>query len=229
MADTVRTRGKQRSLDDSEGTIAEDIYTATLRLMETTPYPEISVAQILTGANISRTTLYAYVSSKPAVLRRLLERAMDDIFAPVTPFLRNEGRDRPSPEAESPEPVGRALERSIRSVAHSWHTHRTVLRSVALQWPTDPDLREVWLAIAERFIDAGAREIEREQAAGVIASPLPGRTLATTLFWGTERVLHIAGLGVDPALPDEESAVDALITMWRGTLYGDSGPVREKR
>jgi hypothetical protein len=75
------------------------------------------------------------------------------------------------------------------------------------------------LAITERFITAGAAEIDRERAAGIVTSPVPSRTLAATLFWGTERVLYIAGLGVEPTLADEESAVDALVTMWRGTLY----------
>ena len=70
-----------------------------------------------------------------------------------------------------------------------------------------------------RWIAAGADEIERERAAGMITSRVPSRTLAATLFWGTERVLYIAGQGVEAGLADEEAAVDALVTMWRGTLY----------
>ena len=46
------------------------------------------------------------------------------------------------------------------------------------------------------------------------------RALVTSLFWGTERILHVAGLGIDPDLPDEEAAVEPLVAMWRGTLYG---------
>jgi hypothetical protein len=49
---------------------------------------------------------------------------------------------------------------------------------------------------------------------------VPSRTLAATLFWGTERVLSVAGMGVEPDLVDEEAAVAPLVAMWRGTLYG---------
>jgi TetR/AcrR family transcriptional regulator, ethionamide resistance regulator len=80
-------------------------------------------------------------------------------------------------------------------------------------------LRNLWLGIAERFIAAGAVEIERERAARIITSRVPSRTLAATLFWGTERVLYIAGLGVESSFADEEAAVDALMAMWLGTLY----------
>jgi TetR/AcrR family transcriptional regulator, ethionamide resistance regulator len=48
---------------------------------------------------------------------------------------------------------------------------------------------------------------------------VPSRQLASTLFWGTERVLYIAGLGVDPNLGAEESLVDPLVTLWQGALY----------
>jgi hypothetical protein len=72
----------------------------------------------------------------------------------------------------------------------------------------------------ERFVAAGAVEIDRERAAGLITSDLPSRTLAATLFWSTERVLHIAGMGVDPELTDEEAMVGPLVAMWNGTLYG---------
>jgi hypothetical protein len=81
-------------------------------------------------------------------------------------------------------------------------------------------LKELWLRIVERFVEAGAAEIERERTAGEITSSVPGRTLASMLFWGTERVLYIAGLGVEPTLPDEEAAVGPLVDLWHGTLYG---------
>jgi hypothetical protein len=112
------------------------------------------------------------------------------------------------------------LERSIGEVTHAWHRHRLVLRAVNHHWQTEPELRSLWLDVVERFVAAGAAEIERERAAGLISSPVPSRTLAATLFWGTERVLSVAGMGVEPDLVDEEAAVAPLVAMWRGTLYG---------
>jgi AcrR family transcriptional regulator len=188
---------------------ADGILAATARLLERQSFSEISVAQILTEAGVSRATFYFYFSSKFAVLSGLLESAMDDIFETVQPFLARPPGDSPSV----------ALDRSIRAVTRAWHRHRAVLRAANHHWHSEPGLRELWLKVVERFVVAGAAEIDRERAAGMITSPVPSRTLAATLFWSTERVLYIAGMGVEPDLVDEESAVEPLVAMWRGTLY----------
>ena len=205
---TRRAVGRRR-VADTDRSAAESIFSATARLLARQSFTDVSVAQILTEAKVSRATFYFYFASKFSVLSGLLERAMNDIFETVQPFLAR------SPE--DPPPV--ALRRSIRAVTQAWHRHRAVLQAANHHWHSEPELRSLWLAIAERFIAAGALEIERERAAGIITSQVPSRTLAATLFWGTERVLYIAGLGVEPTLADEEAAVDALVTMWRGTLY----------
>lgn len=116
--------------------------------------------------------------------------------------------------------VDEALRRSLTQVTQAWHRHRVVLRATAHHGHSDPDLHSLWLSIAERFVSAGAAEIDRQRDAGLVTSAESSRTLAATLFWGTERVLYIAGLGVDPSLPDEESALGPLIAMWHGALYG---------
>lgn len=206
---TRRAVGRRRVVDTDTASAAESIASATASLLAQQPFNDISVAQILTEAKVSRATFYFYFASKFSVLSALLERAMNDIFGTVQPFLARSPEDSPTV----------ALQRSIRAVTQAWHRHRAVLQAANDHWHSEPELRNLWLAITERFIAAGAIEIDRERTAGIITSPVPSRTLAATLFWGTERVLYIAGLGVEPTLADEEAAVDALVTMWRGTLY----------
>ena len=210
MTEMTRRAVGRRRVADTEASAAESIFAATARLLTGQAFNDVSVAQILTEAKVSRATFYFYFASKFSVLSGLLERAMDDIFETVQPFLARSPEDSPTA----------ALQRSIRAVTHAWHRHRPVLQAANHHWHSEPELRDLWLAIAERFIAAGAVEIEREREAGIITSQVPSRTLAATLFWGTERVLYIAGLGVEPNLADEEAAVDVLVTMWRGTLYG---------
>ena len=206
---TRRAVGRRRVADTDRASAAESIFTATARLLAQQSFNDISVAQILTEARVSRATFYFYFGSKFSVLSGLLERAMNDIFETVQPFLARSPEDPPTV----------ALERSIRAVTQAWHRHRPVLQAANHHWHAEPEVRSLWLAITERFIAAGAVEIDRERAAGIITSKVPSRTLAATLFWSTERVLYIAGLGVEPSLDDEEAAVDALVTMWSGTLY----------
>lgn len=206
---TRRAVGRRRVADTDNASSAESIFSATARLLGQQPFNDISVAQILAEAKISRATFYFYFGSKFSVLSGLLERAMNDIFETVQPFLARSPEDSPTV----------ALQRSIRAVTRAWHRHRPVLQAANHHWHSESELRTLWLAIAERFIAAGAIEIERERAAGLITSEVASRTLAATLFWATERVLYIAGLGFEPGLTDEEAAVDALVAMWRGTLY----------
>lgn len=210
MTESTRRAVGRRRVADTDASAAESTLSATARLLARQSFNDISVAQILTEAKISRATFYFYFSSKFSVLSALLEQAMNDIFETVQPFLARSPEDSPTV----------ALQRSIRAVTHAWHRHRAVLQAANHHWHSEPELRKLWLAITERFIAAGAVEIDRERAAGIITSEVPSRTLAATLFWATERVLYIAGLGVEPTLADEEAAVDALVSMWRGTLYG---------
>src|ERR1700761_8829209 len=206
MTDTTRRAVGRRRVVDTEASVAESIFSATDRLLAQQSFNDISVAQILVEAKVSRATFYFYFSSKFSVLSGLLERAMNDIFETVQPFLDRSPEDSPTV----------ALQSSIRAVSQAWHRHRVVRQAANHHWHAEPELRSLWLAITERFIAAGAIEIDRERAAGIITSQVPSRTLAATLFWGTERVLYIAGLGVEPTLATEEAAVDALVTMWRG-------------
>ncbi|CQD17909.1 TetR family transcriptional regulator [Mycobacterium lentiflavum] len=210
MTESTRRAVGRRRVADTDTSVAESILSATARLLGRETFNDISVAQILTEAKISRATFYFYFASKFSVLSALLEQAMNDIFETVQPFLARSPEDPPTV----------ALQRSIRAVTHAWHRHRPVLQAANHHWHSEPELRKLWLAITERFIAAGAVEIDRERAAGIVTSDVPSRTLAATLFWATERVLYIAGLGVEPNLADEEAAVDVLVTMWRGTLYG---------
>ncbi|RWA18730.1 hypothetical protein MELE44368_03615 [Mycolicibacterium elephantis DSM 44368] len=210
MTETSRRYAKRFRSVETEGVRPVDqILTATLGLLGQRTFDEISVADILAESKVSRTTFYFYFASKFSVLSALLERAMSDIFETVQPFLSRA-------EEDSPE---EALERSIRAVTSAWHRHRSVLQAAAHHWHSNPELNALWLQIAERFISAGAEEIERERAAGKIASSESSRALAAVLFWGTERVLYAAGLGVEPSLVDEEGAVGPLVAMWHGTLY----------
>jgi TetR/AcrR family transcriptional regulator, ethionamide resistance regulator len=207
---TRRAVGRRRVADTDRASAAESIFAATARLLARQSFNDISVAQILTEAKISRATFYFYFASKFSVLSGLLERAMNDIFETVQPFLARSPQDPPTV----------ALQRSIRAVTRAWHRHRPVLQAANHHWHSGPELRDLWLVIVERFVAAGAVEIEREREAGLITSQVASRTLAASLFWATERVLYIAGLGVEPSLADEEASVDTLVAMWRGTLYG---------
>ncbi len=188
------------------------IFVATERLLAEIPLHELSVAQIIGAAEISRATFYFYFSSKFAVVSGLLARVMEEIFEVVQPFVQRE--DGVLPE--------QALRSSLEGAIALWKSHRPAMRAIHEHWNATSELRTLWITVVERFTDAVSRELDRERAAGIAPHGVASRQIAATLLWGTERCLYVSGLGVDPDLPDEEQTLEPLLALWSGTLYGGS-------
>jgi len=214
------TRQHDRPRSHQGTTDAETtIFAATERLLSEVPLHDISVADIINEAQISRATFYFYFSSKFAVVTGLLARVMEEIYDTVRPFVERE-------EGEEPE---EALRRSLNAAVNVWADHRPVLRATHEHWHAVPELRERWLAVVERFGDAVAAQIERERAAGSAPPGPDGRQLASALLWSTDRCLYVAAIGADPDLPSEKDIVEPLIRLWLGALYGGAPPKPAKR
>ena len=186
------------------------IFDATERLLADVPLRELSVAQIISAAGISRATFYFYFSSKFAVLSGLLAKVMDETFEQVQPVIGRAGEL--APEA--------VLEQSLSAAVKLWVTHRPALRAIHEHWTTTEELRTLWIGVLERFIDLAATEIDRQREAGLARPGVPSKELASVLIWGSERCLYVAGLGTDPNLPDEQSALAPLLAVWTAALYG---------
>lgn len=186
------------------------IFAATEALLCEVPLQELSVAQIIDRAGISRATFYFYFSSKYAVVTGLLARVMDEIDEVMQPFVQRDG----TTIAEEP------LRESLTAAAAVWSAHRASLRAVMENWHAVPELRRMWLDVVNRFAAGLAIGIERERRAGLAADGIDSRMLGSALIWATERCFHLAGLGVDPDLPSEQEIVEVLLAMWLGTIYG---------
>lgn len=201
--------GDRLSREGNADTRAQ-ILAATEALLERVPLGELSVAQIIEQAEISRATFYFYFGSKFGVVVGLLAEVMDVVYDTARPFI-----DR----AEQDEPVA-ALRRSLEAAAEMWRRHRLALRAVSEHWNAVPELRALWLAVVKRFVDGVASEIDRQRAAGLAPAGVDSRELATVLLWACERGFYVAGLDVGSELRSEEEAVDALFAVWRGAIYG---------
>jgi AcrR family transcriptional regulator len=202
-----RTDRPRRHTGSSEPEAA--IMRAGERLLAQIPLAELSVADILAESGVSRATFYFYFSSKFAVVSSLLAQLYDQMFESVGPYVSEEPRD----------PVA-ALRASIEAAAAFWHEHAPALRAVHEHWPMVPELREAWLEIIERFTQAVAARIDAERTSGSAPAGLASRELASSLLWGTDRCMYIAGLGVDRHLPSEAHSVEAVLALWVGSIYG---------
>ena len=116
------------------------------------------------------------------------------------------------------------MERRVRSAAAVWRPHRPVLRATVGNWHAFPELRTLWLEVIHRLSTGIAREIDRKRG-GAGRSPGPdAQQLAATLAWAIERTFYVAGLGVHDYLADEEQAVAAVTSLWRGALLASQRP-----
>lgn len=204
-----------RSLDRPrahEGTSETEvaIFEATEALLGDVPLHDLSVAQIIAAAGVSRATFYFYFSSKYAVVSGLLAQITDEVFQVITPFTQRD-------EEVAPE---EALRESLAAAIDLWAGHRPAMRAVHEHWNTTDELRSLWISVVERFTEAVANEVDRERSAGLAQGSGDSRQLSAALLWGTERCLYVAGLGVDPNLPDEASALEPLTTLWLSALFG---------
>jgi TetR/AcrR family transcriptional regulator, ethionamide resistance regulator len=202
--------GSDRRAREGNADTRAQILAATEALLERVALRDLSVAQIIEQAAISRATFYFYFSSKYDVVVGLLAKIMDDVYDVSRPFIHRE------PDAEP----AHAMRRSLEAAARTWRTHRLALRAVSEHWNAVPELRTLWLAVVERFTAGIAAEIDRQRAEGLAPAGIDSRQLTAVLVWATERSFYVAGLDVPSDLRSEEEAVEALFAVWHGAVYG---------
>jgi len=211
FAELLREQDRPRRHDGTS--VAETaIFEATEKLLAEHSLQDLSVAQIIAEAGLSRATFYFYFGSKYSVVGSLLGRITDEIFEFVQPYVSRDPGGDPR----------EALEKSLRAAIEIWQRHRPTLRATMQHWSTNDEIGRQWTAGVELFTAAIAEQIERDREAGVAPDGPAARQLAAVLLWGTQHCLYAAGLGVDGDLADERAAFEPLLAMWTRSIYGDA-------
>jgi AcrR family transcriptional regulator len=196
-----------------KGDLKEEAILATCeRLLGEKSLGEIGVDELAAGAGISRPTFYFYFESKTAVLRALVERLADQMYAEAAAWLAREG--------DSPELT---ISRSIEAGAEQWREHGPVLRAAVEAWGSVPELQEFWEDIVRRFVDQSAARIGEERASGLAPPGAEPEALAKALIWMNERCFYTNSLGEEPALADDE-LVPTLTEIWLRAIYASVTP-----
>jgi AcrR family transcriptional regulator len=186
------------------------IFEATEKLLAEYSLRDLSVAQIISEAGLSRATFYFYFGSKFSVAASLLARITDETFELVQPYVSGE---RTAPPEE-------LLARSLQAAVDIWERHRPTLRATMEHWSTNEEIGRQWIAGVELFTTAAAEQIERHRKAGLAPEGPDARRLAAALVWGTQHCLYAAGLGVDGDLEGEQQAFEPLMAIWERAIYG---------
>jgi AcrR family transcriptional regulator len=208
--DSLRRRDRPHGQGGSGDAAEASIMAATERLLATTPLHELSVADIVREAKISRGTFYFWFSSKFAVVIALLADAMDEMYEASLPIMSH-------PDGAS---YDEALRTGVRAAADVWERHRFVLRAAMQHWHNDQDIRTVLFEIVDWLSTALGEVIERGRAEGAMAPGPPAKELAATLIWSSQYCLYIAGLRDDQ--PDaHDKATDTLAWLWTKVLAAE--------
>lgn len=187
---------------------SEAIFAATRELLRDASFTDLTVADILRRASISRTTFYRNFTSKHAVVSGLLGLVEAEFLDVMRPWFR---RDAEVPEV--------ALRASLAAVAATWGEHRPTMRASSEHWHGDPEIGAKWTAMMRRFSADIAKQIERERRSGAAPAGIPAEVLADHLVWGSERLYYLGGFGLfGPKL--EHDAVEGILATWLGTIYG---------
>ena len=187
--------------------VAGSILDAAEVLLEEQPLADLTVADVIASAGVSRGSFYFYFESKEAVVAGLLERIIDEVHEASLPWFE---RGDTNPEAALREAIGGSLA--------LWRRHAPVLRSAVESWQTDEEIRTLWEGVLERFTGAAADRIEADREAGVAPAGVAARALAWALVAMNERCFYLALLESD-AMGDKQ-LVEALTSIWFASLYG---------
>jgi TetR/AcrR family transcriptional regulator, ethionamide resistance regulator len=185
------------------------ILDATERLLRERPLRQLSVADIIDAAGVSRTSFYAYFASKTAVIAECLREVMGQVMVAVRPF-----------HAQSDGDAEAAIRLSLRQWVEVCRTHGALLRTVSEEWPHDAEIRALWFETLETVTAGTARVLRSARQSGQAPAGADPRALAACLMWGYERVLHVALVGDAVGLPDLDAIVEPLAQMMVGGLYG---------
>jgi AcrR family transcriptional regulator len=190
--------------------LRRNILDATERLLSRKSFAELSVADILAEADISRGSFYFYFSGKHEVLGELVRSATARGHEMASSWLGQ--RDETDRYAMT--------RRSIADGARVWSEQAAVLRAIVEHWRDDPALEKLWLDQMASFTKTTAEKIDADRASGEITHhAIDSRTLAATLTWLGERLYYLAATGTPP-YDNQDELIDVLTHMWMTALYG---------
>ena len=182
---------------------------ATSGLLASTSLAELSVADILAAADVGRTSFYEHFSSKDDVVVKLVRRISAEVGDELEPMFSRGDR---APDD--------AFHEGLTNLIRASSRYAPLLVAVAEEWPSIPELQELWFqtlgALTGRLTDT----IEQDRAAGIAPRGADAAGLAAALVWSAERAFHVAMTGHHSTLTDRESVIEPLVQLFVGSIYG---------
>ena len=198
---SVPARRRRRTPEVAE----REIISAAESFLRERPFRELTVDEVMRRTDLSRPSFYVYFRDRHHLVLRVVEHLGAELFTMSDRWLKGTG--------EGPELARAALD----GIVAVYVEHGPVMRALADAAVDDPGVERAYTALVQSFIDATARHIEEEVAAGRVLK-LSAHQTATALVWMMERYLTLS-LGREP-FTEARSVADTLATIWNRVLYG---------
>ena len=210
MSDLLEKRHRPRNLPrpvlklgKSERTRAE-ILDAALRFLWNHPFRELSVARLMAGTNVGRSTFYQYFNDIHELMESLLLDLQEDIMTRAGPWFGSTGE------------IADLLRRSLEGLVHVGYEKGPILKAVADAAPNDERLERAWQSFLGHFDKAVADRIKADQRQGLIVALDPD--VIAMAFNRLDAYALIHAFGEHPR-KDSDQLLEALFRIWMSTLY----------
>ncbi len=213
MASAPTTPARGRRAKRPSGDEREQLIRETLEaLLKTKAFHEISIDDLAKGAGISRPTFYFYYESKEAVLLALLDEIVSQADG-ASDVARQLIADDPA----------RFLRDALGAYLLGFGEHRAVSVAANEAGATNPQIRELWNRVRERWVATIADAIEAERSRGAAPDGPPARDLGVALLSMNEGTLYSTFAGEQPSI-EEDRVLDTLTHVWLQTIYQGDPP-----
>jgi TetR/AcrR family transcriptional regulator, ethionamide resistance regulator len=198
-------RASHHSGDDRE----KAILATAERLLEERPLADFSVDDLAKGAGISRPTFYFYFQSKNAVLLSLLDQMNNKAHAALKSLRAKLSGD--------PATLWRDRIEAFFEVSGS---HRAVAVAGAAAKSTNPEVRQLWSSLMQKWIAFTTSAIKAERERGAAPDTISAEDLSIALNMLSERVMAATFTTEEPAI-SEDRVIDTLVHIWLSSIYED--------
>lgn len=167
-------------------------------------WPDITIAEITSEAQITRTVFYIYFKDKSSVLLTLGAEVKEALLE----ITHDWGTSTMGPDV---------IRRDLKRYTEVQRKHARLTRALRDASHTTPEVHKFWKAIARDFIAPTTHRILKERAEGRAPDGPDAQMLAYCLILMSEKVafeaLHDGG-------PDFDAVLDTAHQIWLKMIYG---------
>jgi TetR/AcrR family transcriptional regulator, ethionamide resistance regulator len=197
------TRTRTRAAAQQRRAATEQaILDATESLLETMPFRDLTVEDVMERAGLGRTAFYRYFPDLESVVLRHMAAIADEVFVASEDWLA------------AADPAAQLVDSGLR-IAAVYRDHGRVMQAFCDAAGAGPDVRDAWRAVLDTLIAPGVTHLEALIAQGRAECEDPAETIRALSVLIDRYLLDIYGRSsaVDIAEP-----VAVLAQIWRRTL-----------